>query len=203
MAPLRRSARLAQAPALKGVTKALKAAERVQIYRYDLESAAEMAFQREEAHLDNPKANIRDDLDTLPEEFASSMPSLFDVDSDEDDPKPQSYKRRAKKRRLKEKGRHPTQKTIRTHVDIVDIIHLAGLDAERDFKVVSTAYVGKTDGAASILKMKLDERTLTVEKLKELGLQEVEWDKTWVLDISPSASSPTDAIFPQENAHFL
>jgi hypothetical protein len=186
---MRQSAHLAKAPGLEAVTKALKVAEQVQIHGYNLESAAATAFQCEEEHLDNPKTQLWDDRDTLPEEVASDMPSLFNVDSDEDDWQPQSYKRHAKKRHLKEKGRTPTQRTIRTHVDIVNIIHLAGLDADRDFKIVSTGYVGKHDKMASILNVKLDERMLTIEKLKELGLREIEWDKTCVPIASYSSHS--------------
>jgi hypothetical protein len=167
---------LAKSSALKGVTKALKAAEQVQTYQYDLKFAAEIVFQQEKDFLDNPKASICNDLDTLPEEFASAIPSLFDIDLNEDELKPQSYKCCAKKQRLKNKGRLPTQKTICTYIDILDIIHLARLDAEWDFKVVSTAYVGKASRAALILKMKLNEQTLTITKLKKLGLQEVKWD---------------------------
>jgi hypothetical protein len=154
----------------------IEAARRVKVADYDVIADAWRAWELQEQSLD-----LRDDLDTLPPDIASSFPHLYDLPKEPESGPSRtfSYKSRRKKAakdtKFARQGHVPSENTKEEYVNLADIIHLAGFDA-KDCRIVSTGYTAKLDDPNSPLKRPMDERKLTVQKLKDMGLRDVAWD---------------------------
>jgi hypothetical protein len=184
----------------------LKAVGRIVVADYDHVAFANAAFEEE----GNPSLELRDDLDSFPDEIASSFPDLYKTTRASEVPNPKKRRknkkdtpapkpprktksfsswRRARHRANKfaREGHQPSVNTIRDVVDVAAVAHLAGFDA-KSCQIVSTGYTGKTEKDAL---EEIDEVTLTPDVLRKLGLKEIAWDGRYVLN-----SIPVSCLFP-------
>jgi hypothetical protein len=170
---LRHSARLR---ARRELARRLEAARRVKVADYEVVADAWRVWELQEHSID-----LRDDLDTLPPDIASSFPHLYELPTEPESGPSRSFsyksrrKKIAKDARFARKGHVPSENTKEEFVNLADIIHLAGFDA-KDCRVVSTGYTAKLDDPNSPIKRPMDESKLTVQALKDMGMTLVAWD---------------------------